>query len=84
MGKYGDLIARILWGQSDANIPFADLCSLLVRLGFEESIRGSHHIFRRSGVEERVNLQREGRHAKPYQVRQVRRVILRYRLRLED
>ena len=43
-------------------------------------IRGSHHIFRRRGVEEKVNLQRDDNKAKPYQVRQVRNVILRYGL----
>lgn len=40
----------------------------------------SHHIFRQAGIEERINLQRDGKHAKTYQVRQVRAVILRYRL----
>ena len=44
----------------------------------------SHHVFRKEGVQERLNLQRDGSHAKPYQVRQVRRVILRYRLEGED
>ena len=43
-------------------------------------VRGSHHIFRKAGVEEKINLQREGSEAKPYQVRQVRAVILKYRL----
>jgi hypothetical protein len=43
-------------------------------------MRGSHHIFRKHGVKELVNLQQEGSKAKVYQVRQVRRVILRYRL----
>jgi len=53
---------------------------LLRWLGFEERTRGSHHIFRRSGVRELINLQREGSKAKVYQVRQVRQVILRYGL----
>ena len=37
-------------------------------------------MFRKQGVTERINLQREGSHAKPYQVRQIRRVILKYEL----
>ena len=74
------LIRTILEGRSDASIAFEDLCSLLRHLGFAERTRGSHHIFRREGVEEKVNLQRSGNNAKPYQVRQVRSVILRYRL----
>ena len=80
MGKYEKLLARIREGHSDANIPFSDLCGLLLRLGFEERVRGSHHVFTREGVEELINLQRDARHAKGYQVRQVRTVILRYRL----
>ena len=46
--------------------------------------RGSHHIFRKEGVAERINLQRDDGHAKPYQVRQVRRVILNYKLEEDD
>ena len=38
----------------------------------------------RAGVAERVNLQRDGKHAKPYQVRQVRRILLKYGLAGED
>jgi hypothetical protein len=53
---------------------------LLESLGFEKRIRGSHHLFRKDGVDEKTNLQREGSHAKPYEVRQVRAVILRYKL----
>jgi len=80
VGKWEKLITQILSGLSDANIPFSDLCQLLRRLGFEERIRGSHHIFRKSGVEEKINLQQDGQYAKPYQVRQVRKVIVKYRL----
>ncbi|HNR14435.1 MAG TPA: type II toxin-antitoxin system HicA family toxin [Thermodesulfobacteriota bacterium] len=70
----------MLSGTSDANIAFKDLCGLLIHLGFEERTKGSHHIFRKAGVEEKVNLQKDGRNAKPYQVKQVRAVILKYRL----
>ncbi len=38
--------------------------------GFEMRIKGSHHIFRREGIEEKPNLQKEGNKAKPYQVKQ--------------
>ena len=84
MGKYDKLLLQILRGASDANIPFDDLCQLLRRLGFEERIRSSHHLFRKAGVEEKINLQREGSKAKVYQVRQVRAIILRYNLGGEE
>ena len=64
------LLDGILGGASDANIAFDELCQLLRRMGFDERIRGSHHIFRKHGVEEKINLQRDGNKAKTYQVRQ--------------
>jgi len=63
-----------------ANVGFDDLRRLLRQLGFAERIRGSHHLFHRADVEELINLQRSGAQAKPYQVRQVRAVLLRYDL----
>ena len=56
MGKTDKLIHKILQGRSDASIGFEELRSLLKSLGFEERIRGSHHIYRRADVEERLNL----------------------------
>jgi hypothetical protein len=80
MDKYEKLLLQILRGASDANIRFDDLRGLLRSFGFEERTKGSHHSFRRAGVEEKLNLQRDGSKAKIYQVRQVRAVILKYRL----
>lgn len=64
MGKYSKLLVKILAGASDENIEFAELCQLLGRLGFEERIRGSHHIYTREGCDEIVNLQSRGTKAK--------------------
>jgi hypothetical protein len=80
VGKYGELLQRILGGKADANIRFDDLRQLLIRMGFELRTRGSHHIFRKAGIEEKINIQRDGNLAKPYQVRQVRAVFLRHKL----
>ena len=80
MGKYDKLLLQILRGTSDTNISFDDLCWLLRRFGFEERTRGSHHIFRMQGIEEKINLQRNDNKAKAYQVRQVRAVIIKYNL----
>jgi len=84
MGKYDKLIFQILSGTSDANIAFSDLINLLQYLGFEMRIKGSHHIFRKGGVEERPNLQKDGNKAKPYQVKQMRNIILKYKLGVGD
>ena len=83
MATYRKLLERVISGRSDANIRFDDLRNLLTRLGFEERSRGSHHIFVREGVEDLINLQREGNMAKPYQVRQVRAIIVKYELEQE-
>lgn len=80
MARREILLVRILRGASDANIPFIGMRQLLRRLGFEERVRGSHHIFTKTGVEEILNLQPKGMLTKPYQVKQVRRVILSYKL----
>ena len=80
MPKTDKVLDQILRGTSDANISFAGLRGVLLKLGFGERVRGSHHIFWKDGVEEILNLQPKGSNAKPYQVKQVRHVILKYRL----
>lgn len=65
-------------GQSDANIHFSDLRSILIALGFLERINGSHHIFYHDSIPEILNLQPKGAMAKSYLVKQVRRLILQY------
>lgn len=84
MGKQEKVLLKVLRGTSDSNISFNDVCYLLRRLGFDERIRGSHHIFTKNGVAEILNLQPKGGKAKAYQVKQVRSVILRYKLAGED
>jgi hypothetical protein len=80
MGKYEKLLDRIIQGSADANISFDDLCRLLTKLGFIERVNASHYIFRKDGIEEKINLQKDGNKAKIYQVRQVRFVIIKYKL----
>ena len=80
MAKHSVLLSRILSGASDANVSFRELCRLLHIMGFDERVRGSHHIFTKEGVEEILNLQPKGSKAKPYQVKQVREVIVKYHL----
>ncbi|MCC6390927.1 MAG: type II toxin-antitoxin system HicA family toxin [Bryobacterales bacterium] len=74
------ILWKILQGTSDANIRLDDLRSLLLKLGFQERIRGSHRIFTRRDVAEILNLQPKGSFAKAYQVKQVRKVIIQYKL----
>ena len=80
MGKHEKVVETILRGTSDANIAFEDIRGVLLHFGFEERIRGSHHMYRKEGIDEKVNIQRAGNKAKPYQVKQVREVLLKYHL----
>lgn len=80
MGKYAKFRLKILAGTSDKNIDFSELCKLLCRLGFDERIRGDHHIFTKNDVSEIINLQPKENKAKPYQVKQVRNMLVKYRL----
>jgi len=78
------LLDTLLRGASDANIPFSRLRHLLLKTGFQERIRGSHHIYTMTGIEEIINIQPSGSKAKPYQVKQIRNTILKYSLYLEE
>ena len=80
MNRHERLLRTILGGRSDANVRFEDLRALMRYLVFDERIRGSHHVYRKQGIPEKVNLQRDDGHAKPYQVRQFRRLALKYQL----
>ena len=71
----------VLSSASDRNIDFGALCSLLSALGFHERARGSHHIFYRTDVVEIINIQPIGTKAKAYQVRQIRNLVVKYKLR---
>jgi len=74
------IFANILSGRHDRSIRFTELVQLLCAMGFNERIKGSHHIFYRDDIEEILNLQPNGAQAKAYQVKQVRNIILKYRL----
>ena len=84
MSKLEKIRDKVLRGTSDANINFEDLRQLLNKIGFDERIRGSHHIFTKNDVMEIINLQPKGSKAKPYQVKQVRNLILKYKLAGEN
>ena len=84
MSKVSRIEIQILSGRSDANIGFGDLCRLLTEFGFDERIKGSHHIYTKDGIEEIINIQPIGSKAKAYQVKQVRNLILKYKLGAND
>ena len=80
MGLGKKTMFKVLGGRSDANLAFTEVIGLLKDLGFDLRIKGSHHILTKNGIEEILNLQPKNGKAKPYQVKQVRKVIVRYKL----
>ncbi len=69
---------------SNANTAYEELIKLLIRFGFNERIKGSHHIFYKEGIAEILNLQSKSGKAKPYQVKQIREIIVKYNLSLKN
>lgn len=80
MSKFEKLIQKILSGSADRNIVFEDLRKVLLTFGFTERIKGSHHIYFKEGIVEIINIQPADGKAKPYQVKQVRELIIKYKL----
>lgn len=80
MSKFDKLILKLLSGKSDKNFEFADLLLILERFDFTIRIKGSHHIFHKQEVEEIINLQPKNKKAKAYQVKQVREILIKYKL----
>lgn len=79
MSRWQKILDRLLSGQADANCRFEDVRGLLLRLGYSETIRGDHHIFRKVEQPEIINIQplKNGK-AKAYQMRQIRDMLHRY------
>ena len=77
-----NVLDRILSGLADKNIRFHSTYEKLLKdFGFSERIKGDHHIFYKEGIEEIINLQPlKGGKSKSYQVKQVRGIILKYKL----
>jgi len=78
------LLGRLLDG-TFTNVSFVDAKRLLEALGFDElRVKGSHHVYGRTGLAEQLNLQDRGGQAKPYQLRQLVVLIRRYDLGIKD
>ncbi|MBQ7573643.1 MAG: type II toxin-antitoxin system HicA family toxin [Clostridia bacterium] len=80
MSQIDKLIYSVMRGNQDNNINFNDLRHILKFLGFGERIRGDHYIYTKDGIDEIINIQPIGAKAKPYQVKQIRNIILKYSL----
>ncbi|MGI8617547.1 MAG: type II toxin-antitoxin system HicA family toxin [Gemmatimonadaceae bacterium] len=81
MSRKDKRFRRVMDADTISGIRFDDLRAMLRSCGFEERVRGSHHIFTRGDIAEILNLQpRPDGYAKQYQVVQVRDLFNRYRI----
>lgn len=70
---------------SPQSLRFSEVLKLAGAFGFRlDRISGSHHIFKRAEVPGLLNLQNVGGMAKPYQVRQLLKLVERHNLSLGD
>ncbi|WP_052090403.1 type II toxin-antitoxin system HicA family toxin [Desulfosporosinus sp. HMP52] len=77
------ILERILFGSK--NVRFDDLIKLAEAYGFRlERTNGSHHIFIHTGVRELLNLQDVNGMAKPYQIRQLLKLVEMYSLKIGE
>lgn len=84
MSKAEKLLAKLLSGRSDRNLSFDDLCYIVESAGFNRrSGSRSHRIYSKEGVVEIINIQPRGHgEAKPYQVKQVRELLVKYKIEI--
>ena len=76
MGKFEKLKAKLLAGEAMNNFSISDLDTLLQGLGFEHKrSNGSHHFYAHPSINEPVNIQDKAGKAKPYQLRQIRKIV---------
>jgi len=77
------LLKKLLSGSR--NVSFTDAAGLAEAFGFKlDRVKGSHHIYIHPDIPEIVNLQEARGKAKPYQIRQLLKIIETHNLRMEE
>ena len=81
MSRYSKIRADILSGKSDTNISEEDMCFFLSKIGaVHRRTKGSHFQYSIDNVPELINIQPKGGKIKPYQVKEIRNLVIEYRL----
>ena len=76
------LLQKIISGSR--NVRFREAVRLAEAFGFRlDRISGSHHIFVHSEIPELLNLQNVAGKAKPYQMKQLIKIVEKHNLRME-
>ena len=75
--KINKILRRILSNQK--NVKFEELLLILNYFDFKcDRISGSHHIFKKEGITELINIQNVNGEVKPYQVKQFLSLVDKY------
>ena len=76
------LLQKLLSGSK--NIRFPEATAIAEAFGFRlDRISGGHHIFLHTDLPELINLQNVKGKAKPYQIKQLLKIIEKYNLHME-
>ena len=77
------LLKKLIAGSK--NVRFSEATTIAEAFGFRlDRISGSHHIFLHPDLPELVNLQNVKGKAKPYQIKQLLKIIKKHNLHMED
>jgi predicted RNA binding protein YcfA (HicA-like mRNA interferase family) len=81
--KRRKLLQKLLAGSK--NIRFSEVSSLAEAFGFKlDRVSGSHHIYIHPHISDLINLQNVEGKAKPYQIKQLLKIIEQHDLHMED
>ena len=71
MSKFEKLIKKILEGRA---FSYEEAETLLQKLGFDFTVSGSHHVFRKKGYEKNITLKRRSQ-LLAYQIKMIQEVL---------
>lgn len=79
MTRFEKLYKQIV-EEGNTSVSFSDLQFFIDKLGFDGHCKGDHFIYKMEGVAEIINIQPDGKSAKKYQVKQIKKLIEKYKL----
>lgn len=85
MSRYEKIRAKIMSGKSDACVSKDEIELFLTMIGAKHKrTKESHYQYGIEGITEQLNLQFPCGKAKPYQVKQIRNIVNKYKLGKEE
>ena len=74
MSTFEKLIKKVF---ANSAISYSDAEKILLKLGFQLNIEGSHHVFRKNGYLKTISLKKR-KQLLPYQIRMLREVLIKH------